>query len=75
MFIPVKLTAEKQFAATQKKEKKARIEQEEVRQEEAEHIAKLKALRLAKVATDKKDAETAAAEKVAAKNKKASRSA
>ena len=65
--------AEEQFAATQKKDKQALKEKEKARQERAEHVAKLRALRLAKEAADKKAAEKAAAEKAAAKNKKPSR--
>jgi predicted negative regulator of RcsB-dependent stress response len=60
--------AEEQFTATQKKDKQALKEKEKARQEEAEHVAHLRALRLAKEAADKK-----AAEKAAAKNKKPSR--
>ena len=61
--------AEEQFAATQKKDKQALKEKEKARQERAEHVASLRALRLAKEAADKE----AAAEKAAAKNKKSSR--
>ncbi len=69
MLKSVKSRAEEQFAATQKKGKKALKEKEKARQERAEHVASLRALRLAKEAADKK----AAAEKSAAKNKKPSR--
>ncbi len=55
----VKLRAEEQFAATQKKHKLARKEKEKARKERAEHVAKLRALRLAKEAADKKAAEAA----------------
>ncbi len=70
--------AEEQFTATQKKDKQALNEKEKARQEEAEHLASLRALRLAKEAADKKAAEKAAAEKAAAEkaaaeNKKPSR--
>ncbi len=65
--------AEEQFAATQKKDKQALKEKEKARQEKADHVASLRALRLAKEAADKKTAEKAAAEKAAAKNKKPSR--
>ncbi len=58
--------AEEQFTATQKKDKQVLKEKEKARQEMAEHVAGLRALRLAKEAADKK----AAAEKAAAKNKK-----
>ncbi len=60
--------AEEQFTATQKKDRQALNEKEKARQEEAENVARLRALRLAKEAADKK-----AAEKAAAKNKKPSR--
>ena len=64
MLKSVKSRAEEQFAATQKKDKQALKEKEKARQERAEHMAKLRALRLAKEAADKK---------AAAKNKKSSR--
>jgi len=63
--------AEEQSAATQKKEKQAFKEKAD--QERAEYMASLRALRLAKEVSDKKDAEIAAAEKVAPKTKKPSR--
>ena len=69
MLKSVKSRAEEQFAATQKKDKQALKEKEKARQESAQHVAGLRALRLAKEAADKK----AAAEKAAAKNKKSSR--
>jgi hypothetical protein len=68
-----KSRAEEQFAATQKKDKQALNERKEARQAEAEHMASLRALRLAKEAADKKVAEEAAIEKAAAKKKKPSR--
>ncbi len=68
-----KSRAEERFAATQKKDKPALNEKEKARQEEAKHVASLRALRLAKEAADKEAAEKAAAEKAAAKNKKPSR--
>ena len=74
MLRSVKSRAEEQFAATQKKDKQALKEKEKARQEKAEHVAGLRALRLAKEAADKKAAEQAAAEKAAAKKKKPSRS-
>ncbi len=74
MLKSVKSRAEEQFAATQKKDKQALKEKEKARQESAEHVAGLRALRLAKEAADKKAAEQAAAEKAAAKKKKPSRS-
>ena len=73
MLKSVKSRAEEQFAATQKKDKQALKEKEKARQESAQHVASLRALRLAKEAADKKAAEKAAAEKAAAKNKKPSR--
>ncbi len=68
MLKSVKSSAEEKFAAIQKKDKKALNEKETARQERAEHVARLRALRLAREATDKK-----AAEKAAAKSKKTSR--
>ena len=68
-----KSRAEEQFAATQKKDNQARKEKDKASQERAEHVASLKALRLAKDAADKETAEREAAEKAAAKNKKPSR--
>lgn len=67
MQIAVKSRAEEQFTATQKKAKQALTESEIERQERADHIAKLKALRLAKEAADKEAAEKADAEKAAVK--------
>ena len=69
MLKSVKTRAEEQFTATQKKGKQALKEKEKARLERAEHVASLRALRLAKEAADKK----AAAEKAAAKKKKPSR--
>ncbi len=69
----VKSRAEEQFAATQKKDNQARKERDKASQERAEHVASLKALRLAKEADDKIAAEKAAAEKAVTKNKKPSR--
>ena len=60
--------------ATQKKDNQAHKEKDKASQERAEHVASLKALRLAKEAADKEAAEQEAAEKAAAKNKKPSRS-
>ena len=73
MLKSVKSKAEKQFAATLKKDKQALKEKEKALQERAEHVARLRALRLAKEAADKKAAEEAAAEKAAAKKQKPSR--
>ena len=64
MLNSVKSRAEAQFAATQKKDKPALKEKDKARQERAEHVASLRALRLAKEAADKK-----AAEKTTDKNK------
>ncbi len=69
----VKSWADKQFAATQKKDKQALKGKKKEQQERAEHVANLKALRLAKDAADKEAAEKAVAEKAAAKKKKLSR--
>ncbi len=74
MLKSTKSRAEEQFAATQKKDKLALNEKEKARQERAEHVASLRALRLAKEAADKQAAENDAAEKAAAKIKKTSRS-
>ena len=73
MFKTVKLRAEEQFTATLKKDKQALNEKEKARQEIAEHVASLRALRLAKEAADKEVGEEAVAEKGAAKNKNPSR--
>ena len=70
MLKSVKSRAEEQFAATQKKNKQALKEKEKMRQERAEQVASLRALRLAKEAADKKaDTEKAAAKNLAAKKK------
>ncbi len=58
--------AEEQFAATRKKDKQALAEREKERQKTAEHVAKLRALRLAKEAADKQAGENAAAKKATA---------
>ena len=49
----VKSRAEEQFAATQKKDNLARKGRDKANQERAEHVANLKALRLAKDVADK----------------------
>jgi len=67
MIKAVKLNAEEQLAATQKKYMKVRKENETRAGKETERISNLKALRLAKEAADKKAAKMAAAEKLAAK--------
>ncbi len=56
MLKSVKSRAEEQFAATQKKDKQVLKEKEKARQERAEQVAKLRALRLAKEAADKEAA-------------------
>ena len=70
MLKSVKARAEEQFAASQKKDRQALKEKKEARQEIAEHVASLRALRLAKEAADTEAAEEAATKKGAAKNKK-----
>ncbi len=62
--------AEELFTATQKKDQQALKQKEKAGQELAERVAKLRALRLAKEASDKEAAEQAGAGKAAAKNKK-----
>ncbi len=59
MLKSVKSRAEEQFAATQKKDKQVLNEKEKARQERTEHVARLRALRLAKEAADKEAAEEA----------------
>ena len=49
----VKSRADEQFAATQKKDKQALNDKEKAGQKRAEHVASLRALRLAKEAADK----------------------
>ncbi len=73
MLKSVKSSAEEKFAAIQKKDKNPPNEKESARQERAEHVASLRALRLAKEAADKEAADKEAAEKAAAKKKKPSR--
>ena len=63
MLKSVKSRAEEQFAATQKKDKQALKGKKKAQQERAEHVASLRALRLAKEAADKEAAEKAAAKK------------
>ena len=53
----VKSRAEELFTAIQKKANQARKEKDKASQERAEHIARLKALRLAKELADKETAE------------------
>ena len=66
MFKSVRLTAEEQFAATQKKEVLARNEKQLLQQENVEHVIKLRALRVAKEVADKKAAETVVTKKAKA---------
>jgi hypothetical protein len=54
MMNSVRLTAEEKFAAIQKKDKLALMKKEIAQQERADKMARLKALRLAKEAVDKK---------------------
>ena len=63
MLKSVKSSAEEKFAAIQKKDKQALKGKKKAQQERAEHVASLRALRLAKEAADKKAAEKAAAKK------------
>ena len=67
MLKSVKTKAEEKFSAIQKKGKKVLKEKEKARLERAEHVASLRALRLAKEVADKE----AAAEKAAAKKNEA----
>ena len=69
MLKSVRSRAEAQFAAAQKKDKQALKAEEKARQERADHVARLRALRLAKEAADK----AAAGEKAAAKATKPAR--
>jgi len=73
MLKSVKSRAEEQFAATQKKDKQVLKEKEKARQERADHVAGLKALRLAKEAADAETAADQAAAEQAAKKKKPQR--
>jgi hypothetical protein len=66
MFKSVRLTAEEQFAATQKKEVLARNEKQLLQQENVAHVIKLRALRVAKEVADKKAAETVVTKKAKA---------
>ncbi len=73
MLKSVRSRAEAEFAAAQKKDKQAVKAEEKARQERADHVARLRALRLAKEAADKDVAAKAAAERSAAKIKKPAR--
>lgn len=53
---PLRMSAEEQFAATQKKVDRAVAEKEQATNERAEHVATLKARRLVKEAADKEAA-------------------
>ena len=75
MLKSVKSRAEEQYAATQKKDKQALKEKEKAQLERDQHMAKLRGLRLAKEAEDKKAAEKEAAGKAATKSKKSTRAA
>ena len=68
-----KSTAEEQFAATQKKAKQVLNEKEKARLENAEKVARLRALRLAKEAAHELAADEDEAKNLAAKNKNPSR--
>ena len=68
-----KSTAEEKFAAIQKKDKQVLNEMEKARLENAEKVARLRALRLAKEAADELTADEDEAEKAVAKNKQPSR--
>lgn len=72
MLTSTKSRAEEQYAATQKKNKQALKHKEEAQLASDQKIAKLRALRLAKEAEDKKVAEKDAIQKAAAKKKKLS---
>ncbi len=54
MLMSVKSRAEEKFAATQKKDEQALKEKENAWQQRMEHTARLRALRLAKEAANKK---------------------
>lgn len=61
--------AEEQFTAIQRQAKRAQTEHEIAQQERAEHIAGLRALRLAKEAADRDRARSTSAAKTAAEEK------
>lgn len=73
MLKSVKSKAEEQFAAIQTRDQQALNDKEKARQKRAEHVAGLRALRLAKEAANKKAAKAVAAGKIADKDKKPSR--
>ena len=68
-----KSMAEEKFAAIQKKDKQVLNEKDKARLENAEKVANLRALRLAKEAADELAADEDEAEKAVAKNKQPSR--
>lgn len=68
-----KSTSEEKFAAIQKKDKQVLNEKDKARLENAEKVANLRALRLAKEAADELAADEDEAEKAVAKNKQPSR--
>jgi len=63
-------SAEEQFAVVQRQTIRAQTDHEIALQERAEHIAKLRALRLAKEATDRENAENGLAIILSAEGKK-----
>lgn len=69
-----KSRAEELFSASKKKDIEARKEQDKEQRKRSEHLAGLKALRLAKEAADKEEAEREAALVAAAKAKRKTRS-
>jgi len=70
MLTSTKSKAEEQYAATQKKNKQALMHKEEVQLASDQKMVKLRALRLAKEAEDKKISKKEATQKEAAKSKK-----
>lgn len=68
MLKSVKLRAEEQFAAIQKKDQTVPDEKEKALDEKAAQVARLRALRLAKEASDREAAEKAATGKAARGN-------
>ena len=73
MLKSVKTKAEEKFAAIQKKDKKVLKEKEIAQLERADHVASLRALRLAKEAVDKNAADEKAADEKAADKKNEAR--
>lgn len=65
-----KSRAEQMFSASKKKQEEAQKTQEAEQRKRAEHVAALRALRLAKEAAEKDAADQAAAEKASAKGRK-----